>query len=162
MEATGKVGQPNNTGPERNRVHRILAHSYFFYFMIFLLALFLDFVFPLKVFHESGLAYVGVLFLVLGPLLIFWAQISSHKLKKENMNRESFCNGPYRYTRGPTNFGIFILILGFGITANALFVVVFALISFIITRFTFIRKEEKILAEKYGAPYVEYKKLVKF
>jgi len=162
METGITLEQSENKNPHKNRVHRVLAHSYFFYFMIFLLALFLDFAFPLKVFHESNLTYIGVLLLILGPLLIFWAQISSHKLKKENMNKESFCNGPYRYTRGPTNFGIFILILGFGITVNALFVVVLALISFIITRLTFIKKEEKILAERYGTSYIEYKKMVKF
>ncbi|KKP71662.1 MAG: hypothetical protein UR70_C0021G0015 [Candidatus Nomurabacteria bacterium GW2011_GWB1_35_20] len=51
--------------------------------------------------------------------------------------------------------------LGFGIITNALFIIIFSVISFIITKFVFIRKEEKILAEKYGIPYLEYKKSVK-
>lgn len=45
---------------------------------------------------------------------------------------------------------------------NAFFIIVFSFISFLITKFTFLSKEEKILAEKYGAPYLEYKKSVKF
>ncbi|KKP64099.1 MAG: hypothetical protein UR62_C0020G0001, partial [Candidatus Nomurabacteria bacterium GW2011_GWF2_35_12] len=67
----------------------------------------------------------------------------------------------YCYTRSPTHFGLFLLMLGFGIITNALFIIIFSVISFIITKFVFIRKEEKILAEKYGIPYLEYKKSVK-
>jgi protein-S-isoprenylcysteine O-methyltransferase Ste14 len=52
--------------------------------------------------------------------------------------------------------------LGFGIIMNALFIVIFSLISFTISRFTFIKKEEEILAQKYGDPYLEYKREIKF
>jgi protein-S-isoprenylcysteine O-methyltransferase Ste14 len=53
-------------------------------------------------------------------------------------------------------------VLGFGLVINAFFVIVSAFISFVIAKFLFIEKQEKVLAEKYGAPYLEYKKSVKF
>ena len=87
---------------------------------------------------------------------------SLHHLNKENMNKETFCNGPYRYTRIPTHFGLFFLMLDFGVIVNSLFIVILSVISFIIIKLTFIKKEEKILTEKYGTPYLEYKNSVKF
>lgn len=153
--------QLQNENPHKNRVHKILAHSYLFFFVSFLIGLFLDFIFPLGIFENFTMILIGVVFLIFGTFLIIWAQKTSHKLQKENMTKETFCCGPYRYTRSPTHFGLFFLILGFGIIANALFIVLFSIISFFITKFVFIKKEEEILAEKYGVPYLEYKKFVK-
>jgi len=51
--------------------------------------------------------------------------------------------------------------LGFGLMANATFVILFSFVAMIFTKLTFIQKEEKMLAEKYGQPYLDYKKEVK-
>lgn len=161
METGNIMGQFEIDNPHKNKVHKILAHSYLFYFISLLLGLFLDFAFPLGVFGNSIVALVGIIFLIFGTFLIFWAQKSSLKLQKENMTKETFSHGPYRYSRSPTHFGLFFLTLGFGIIANALFIVIFSIISFLITKFVFIKKEEEILVQKYGAPYLEYKKVVK-
>jgi protein-S-isoprenylcysteine O-methyltransferase Ste14 len=147
--------------PHKNKVHKVLAYSYSSYFILFLFGLYLDFVFPLKIFDNYTMTSIGAILLVFGTFLIFWAQKSSLNLKKENISKETFLHGPYRYTRSPTNLGLFLLTMGFGIIVNALFVVISSIISFIIGRFIFIKKEEKILAEKYGVPYIEYKESVK-
>jgi len=156
------TGQFENKDSHKNKVHGILAHSYLFCFISFLVGLFLDFIFPFEIFEKFTMASIGLVFLILGTLLIFWAQKASLNLKKENINKETFYHGPYRYTRSPTHFGIFLLMLGFGIMINALFVIIFSITSFIISKFTFLKKEEEVLAKKYGSPYVEYKKSVKF
>lgn len=146
---------------KKSTVHGVLAHSYLFYFILFLLGLFLDFLFSLKIFENIAISSIGVILLILGTFLIFWAQRTSHKLEKENISKETFYQGPYCYTRTPTHLGLFLLMLGFGVVINSLFIIIFSVISFFITKFTFIKKEEKILAFKYGAPYLEYKKSVK-
>lgn len=144
-------------------VHHILAHSYSFYFLLFLFGFFLDLIFPIKIFHSSAMIQTGFLFLVLASALIIWAQNTSRVLDKTNgVKKETFCKGPYCYTRSPTHWGLFFLMLGFGILINAFFVVVLTFVAFIVTKFVFLRREESILAKKYGAPYLEYKKLVKF
>jgi protein-S-isoprenylcysteine O-methyltransferase Ste14 len=51
--------------------------------------------------------------------------------------------------------------LGFGIISNAFFVILTTLVSFLVSRFIFLEKEEIILEEKYGTPYLEYKRAVK-
>jgi protein-S-isoprenylcysteine O-methyltransferase Ste14 len=78
------------------------------------------------------------------------------------LTKETFSKGPYRFTSTPTNFGLFFLMLGFGMVANSFFIMTCSCVAFIIARFVFLTQEEKVLAEKYGRPYLEYKKMVKF
>lgn len=153
--------QSPDKNPHKNKVHKVLAYSYSFYFISLLLAVSLDFAFPFKVLKNSIASPVGAVFLILGTILVLWAQRSSIKLQKEKISKEVFYRGPYRFTRSPTHFGLLFLILGFGIMDNALFIVIFSIISFIVTKLVFLKEEEKILAEKYGTPYLEYKKSVK-
>jgi len=142
-------------------VHVILAHSYLFYFILFVIGVVLDVVFRIKIYNNSLTILSGVILLILGSGLILWAQKTSKKLPSENLTKESFCRGPYCYTRSPTHWGLFLLTLGFGVMANAFFIVISTIIAFVITKFIFIREEESALEEKYGTPYLEYKKKVK-
>jgi protein-S-isoprenylcysteine O-methyltransferase Ste14 len=105
---------------------------------------------------------IGFIILILATLLILWAQKTSRDLRKvQPVKMEHFCRGPYCYTRSPTHFGLLFLMLGFGTIVNSFFIVICTFAAFIITRFVFLDKEEKILEEKYGTPYLEYKKKVK-
>lgn len=154
--------ETENKNPHKNTVHRVLAHSYSMYFVLFLVGVTLDLIFKFKIFTSSIMVPVGIILLMLASFLILWAQKTSRNLKTENMSKETFCKGPYCYTRSPTHWGLFFLMLGFGIIANAVFVILSTLISFIIAKFIFIEKQETILEQKYGTPYLEYKKSVRF
>jgi len=163
MEMVNKTDQIKNVTLCKSTVHGVLAHSYLFYFISFLVAFYIEYKFSFfLIIKDFNILWIGVIFLILGTFLIFWAQTTSYNLKKENLNKETFCHGPYRFTRTPTHYGLFLLMFGFGISINALFIVIFSIISFLIIKFTFIKKEEKILASKYGIPYLEYKTKVKF
>jgi protein-S-isoprenylcysteine O-methyltransferase Ste14 len=146
-------------------VHRVLAHSYTVYFFLFLLGVCLDVLLQPKIFLSQdasfNLTFIGTLLLMLASVLIVWAQNTSRNLEKNHISKESFCRGPYCFTRSPTHWGLFILMIGFGILTNAIFVILTTIISFILTKTIFLKKEESILEEKYGTPYVEYKKTVK-
>jgi len=143
-------------------IHQVLAHSYAVHLFLFLVGVALDLVFNFKFFYGPWVAPLGTFFLIFGTLLILWAQKTSRHLNKSNISLETFRQGPYRYTRVPTNFGLFFLVLGFGLVINAFFVILSAFISFLLSKFTFLAKQEKILAMKYGVPYLEYQKRVKF
>ena len=147
--------------PKRSSVHHLLAHSYLVYFFAFLLGFILDFAFPIRILKSEISSILGFGLLFFGTLLIFWAQRTSSLLNTENLSKETFNNGPYKYTRSPTHYGLYFVILGFGILADALFIVVLASISFLITKFHFIRKQENLLVKKYGAHYEAYQKSVK-
>jgi len=147
---------------DKNKIHKVLAHSYSAYLLLFLLGSFLDLYFRLQVFSSSVVVPIGFILLIFGTLLIIWAQKTSRNLKKENITKETFRQGPYCFTRTPTSFGLFFLVLGFGMIANAFFIILCSCIAFFVAKFIFLNEEEKILAAKYCTPYLEYKKIVKF
>ncbi len=149
--------------PHKNNVHKILAHSYTVYFVLLLVGVGLDIIFKVKIFADSVMVPVGLFFLILSTALIIWAQKSGNELTKVAEKRaEHFYRGPYRYTRIPTHCGLLLLILGFGIVTNSFFVILSMIVAFLISKFLFVDKYHKILEEKYGTAYQEYKKLVKF
>ena len=148
---------------KRLSVHRVLSHSYSVYFIFLLLSIYLDFLFDFKLFSDTLIVPVGFFFLGLASIVIIWAQRTGHEFRKIKEKRtEHFCRGPYCYTRIPTQWGLFFLMLGFGLVTNSFFVVLFSVISFLIAKFVFIEKQERILEAKYGTHYSEYKKLVRF
>lgn len=152
-----------NKENKNHKVHRTLAHSYFSYFLILLIGISLDLFFPIRIFQNKITLYLGFLFLLFASFIILWAQYSSKDLlKKESVQKEHFSKGPYYYTRAPTHFGLFFLALGFGFILNGFFVIILTLISFIFLRITFVKKQEKLLENKYGDSYMEYKRKVRF
>ncbi|OGI64521.1 hypothetical protein A3H53_00625 [Candidatus Nomurabacteria bacterium RIFCSPLOWO2_02_FULL_40_10] len=151
----------NNISPQ-HKVRRALAHSHAIYFILFLTGVVLDIVFRFEIFTNSSFAPIGLGLLVFGTSLILWAEKTPHGSKGQIISKEHFFVGPYRYTRNPTHFGLFLLVMGFGFIANAFFVVLTTLISFCLEKFIFQDKAEKMLVEKYGASYLEYKKTVRF
>jgi protein-S-isoprenylcysteine O-methyltransferase Ste14 len=145
-------------------IHLTLAYSYFVFFFVAVIGILLDCFFPVRIFEKNLMAGIGFVFLVLATILIFWAQNTSRALLgkgKEDVTKEHFCRGPYCYTRTPTHWGLLFLILGFGFVANAFFVIMLTIVSFLLSKITFIKKQEMLLEEKFGAPYIEYKKSVK-
>jgi protein-S-isoprenylcysteine O-methyltransferase Ste14 len=148
--------------PYKNKVHGVLVHSYSFYLLFFLIGVCFDMIFNLKVFRNPVVVPIGFIFLILGTFLVFWAQQSSKDLKKGPISKKNFSRGPYRFIRNPTNLGLLFLVLGFGMIINAFFVILSSFVSFVVAKFYFLKKGEKILAEKYGEPFLEYKKSVKF
>jgi len=145
----------------KDKVHGVLANSYSLYFTLFLIGVFFDIVYPIKILQYSLSSSFGAIFIIIGSLLIYWAQKTSRNLKKEEITKDTFYKGPYRFSRSPTHWGLFFLMAGFGIMVNAFFVILFALLAFFISKLVFLRKEEVILVKKYGEPYLEYKKRVK-
>ena len=146
--------------PKRKSVHRVLVHSYFTTLVFFLLGAGLDIIFSLKILDTTLIAPAGLFFLVAGTGLIVWAQYTSHHFSKENLSSDSFRHGPYRFTRNPTYWGLLLVLIGFGLAWNAVFVIAFTVISLFVTKTIFLKQEEEILAEKYGDAYLEYKKSV--
>ena len=147
------------------KIHAILAQSYSFYFLVFIFGMLLDFVFPNNFLKQFNLISLGFVLMVLGSILVLWAQRASSifkKLHKDDIKIKSFKYGPYRFTRNPTHFGLTFLMIGFGLLANAIFIIIFTIIYFFLGKLFFIKKEEKILEHKYGDTYLQYKKQVKF
>ena len=162
QEVQEKIPTGANREELTYKVHHILAHSYTFFFAFLILGIVLDIIFKYKIISSPIIMYIGFIFLILSTVLIYWAQKTSNNLKTENMTPDTFCKGPYCYTRVPTHLGLFFMAFGFGLILNATFVIVTSIVSFVINKFIFLEEEEKILEKKYGAPYLEYKNKIKF
>ena len=163
MNGKYKEGKEDHPLHHKFKVHHVLAQSYSVAFFMFLLGVLLDLAFPVKIFHDSYMTPIGLSVLFFASIIIFWAQRTSRDLRKtDEIKKESFCRGPYCYSRTPTHWGLFLLLFGFGIVANASFIILTTIISSIISKIVFLKREEQILVDKYGAPYLEYQKSVKF
>lgn len=153
----------NSSIPRAHLLHSILAHSYSFYFLGFLMGIILDFFFPFGIFNTYFYHILGFVFILLSTLFIFWAQYTSRNIKVgENFTKETFLRGPYKFSRTPTHGGIAFLMIGFGLLTNATFVIIFTLISAIVTRLIFLPKHEIIFEKRHGEHYSAYKNKVKF
>jgi len=142
--------------------HKILFNSFMFYFALFFIGILIDLIFPTQLFKNVYVSYLGLILIAVGSILIFWIKANSTKIKKEVLEKGNFRKGLYRYTSIPTHWGIFLLILGFGILINAFFMVVITTLSFFATLPFFLKTQKNVLSERYGDQYKEYKKKVRF
>ncbi len=144
-------------------VHYILSHSYIVFFMAVIVGVILDIIFPIDIFRGQLYQYVGLVMILLGTCLIYWAQSTASHTKKEmeEKGERDFARGPYKYSRNPTHIGLTIMILGLGFLLNSLFSVVLIIIASLLTKAIFLKEEESLLEEKYGQIYRDYKKKVR-
>lgn len=144
-------------------IHELLARSYMVFFVAFLIGIILEVEFPLnKNISDIG---TGYLLLFVGTILVIWAQNTSRSGKKERLSgsvsSSNFFKGPYKITRTPTHLGMLLTVLGAGFVWGSLWMAIGSIVAYLITKFTFVKKEEEILEERYGEPYLEYKKKIK-
>lgn len=145
-------------------VHHLLFGSYSVYLFSVVLGVIFDLFIHFEIFSYFIFDYIGFVFIVTGSLIAYWAQFTSGHYKEELAklkNKSYFNRGPYRYMRTPTHTGLFVMAIGLAFLINSLSSVVFTIIAHIVTKFFFIRKQEKILENKYGETYIDYKKNVK-
>lgn len=148
----------------KKTVHHILFHSYSLYLFVVIIGFLLDVLFPLEVFSSKLYQYIGLILIILGPIVIYWAQNTSASYNEEEAklkNKTYFNRGPYRFLRSPTHFGLFILTLGFSLIINSLFSILLIIVAHFSTKIFFINRQEKILEDKYGDDYLDYKRKVK-
>lgn len=155
------------TSPQSGlKVHQILAHSYLVYLTAVIFGFIANLVYPDK-FWFPMIEEVGFLMILIGTAIVYWAQSSAQRgTSTRNADHQicmaDFCVGPYKITRSPTHYGLFFMALGLSILYMSTFMVVGSIIAFCITRFIFIPAEERQLAQKYGEPYLAYKRVVRF
>lgn len=145
-------------------IHVVLIYIYSIFFVSIVLGIFFDLIFKLDLLANFKYSYLGLIIIVFGTMLIYLAQEASSragKIKQEESNSEGFAFGPYKHFRHPTYLGIFLMVLGFGIVIKSAFSILFILITYLIVKLVFVKKEEKILEKKYGNIYLDYKKKVK-
>lgn len=148
------------------KVHELLAHSYLIYLGSVVVGFAADLIWPLKFSFPHQLE-LGMAAILLGTVLAVWAQSSSKRgapvrnTAGDSVEHRHFAFGPYVFTRTPTQYGLFFMTLGLALLYGFTFLLGSSIVAFIIGKFFFIRKEEKLLATKYGDAYLAYKKRVR-
>ena len=149
-------------------VHFILSNSYTIFLFAVVLGVILDMIIPINIFNSRMYQYAGIVLIMIGSILIYWAQSTSYHSKIEMIEGKlgksvvrNFMEGPYKYSRNPTHIGLTLLSLGLAFLINSLFSVIFTIIASLITKFVFVKEEEDLLIEEYGQEYLDYKKKVK-
>jgi len=156
-----KVPKEEKLEVKGGAIHPLLTYAYF----VFLLAVILGLIFDLFIQVNLGWGIIhsgiGVLSIIAGSLLVYWSQYSSSLLSKygdeKEVTTQFFKNGPYRFLRNPSYLGVFILSLGLALVLKSFFSVIFSILSYLVVRIVFVKREEKILSQKYGQVYKEYK-----
>jgi len=144
--------------------HAVLTESYMVYVVMAIPALIVTTFYPVSQ-SLLQLLPLGLILLILAPVLIMWAQkASAHFRDKKNindLNPADFMHGPYKFVRFPTHLGIFLLMVGLAIVLGSFIIFYATLLAQIVSHLVFLPKEDKLLVEKYGDPYRNYKKLVR-
>ena len=151
---------------KQGSVHHVLAQSYFLFFVAVLVGFFMNVFFPIKINAENPPVMYGAILILIGTWIVVWAQKTSRKgakdrFEKDTLTHHHFFQGPYKYFRSPTHVGLTFLVFGYGLLANSFFIILSTVVFSIISKIVYIKREEKILEEKYGQPYSDYKKKVK-
>jgi protein-S-isoprenylcysteine O-methyltransferase Ste14 len=145
-------------------IHVILFHTYVVFMCAIILGVVLTQIFPLNLFRASIFQYIGIVMIILGSIVVYWAQKTTSSTQSE-VNKERdinfFLRGPYKYTRNPTNLGLTVMSIGLGFLINSFYSVFLIIITYLISRFVFIRKQDIILEERYGSVFNDYKNKVR-
>ncbi len=147
-------------------IHSLLAKSYSVYLVGFIVGVLLDAAFPVSI-MQNGAPLVGVFIMLLGTALIFWSQKTSKRTAhaRNNPNTQHdvsyFYKGPYKIFRSPTHVGLALLLASYGFLANSLVIIIVTVIVYILVKIFFVSKQDKMLEDKYGDTYRQYKKKVR-
>ncbi len=138
----------------------LLSKSYSLFFFGFVFGLILDVVTRLRI-NIINLDQIGLILIVLSSMLIYWAQSVNKTPKYLADGKRNFAYGPYAFSRHPTYLGLFLLMIGAALVMNSYSILATSIVSFVISIFTFMDKEEKRHIKKYGELYLEYMKRVR-
>jgi len=141
---------------------KVMPTAWFFVCAIF--EVFLRFALPFVVIN-SPLLYIGILLIIFGAWITIWAD-NLFKKKKTTVKpyEESdvlIVSGPFTYTRNPMYLGMLAFLLGISMLTGAISTIIPVIVFFIIIHLFYILPEEKMLKEKFGKDYLDFKAKVR-
>jgi protein-S-isoprenylcysteine O-methyltransferase Ste14 len=135
-----------------------------FLLIYLVLAIILHFLFPMRII-PIPYPLLGILFIIAGLLINFWADNLFKKNKttvKPNETPSSLIvSGPFSFSRHPMYLGFVFLLLGVAVLLNSLSSLLGPLMMFFTLEWKFIPFEEKEMEKTFGEKYLQYKKQIR-
>ncbi len=112
---------------------------------------------------QDVLLAIGIIFILTGTALAFWAQKISRVVTdpKYKATCPDLMQGPYKYSRHPGSFSIILMSVGFAIVVNSLMMLILSAGLVILLTAVFVPIEEHIIGELCPEAYEEYRKKVR-
>lgn len=147
---------------ERAHIHTYVPSLFI---VVMAASLILDSFFPNPVYSASWAGEIGVLFLVVGTLLVYVAQVSSRTIRKDVKNgvgEVNFFVGPYAYVRHPGYTGMVLIGVGMSLVVNSTIILVSSILFYLIARSIATKEENHLLHEDshVRSEYTRYTKKV--
>jgi protein-S-isoprenylcysteine O-methyltransferase Ste14 len=107
----------------------------------------------------------GLLLIVLAAVGLLSAfrtmQHAGTPLDPRETPRAIVSTGPYRFSRNPIYLSMALFVLGVGLLADALWVLVLLPVVLLVINYGVIAREERYLERKFGPTYLQYKSAVR-
>jgi protein-S-isoprenylcysteine O-methyltransferase Ste14 len=104
---------------------------------------------------------LGAVLITLATGLIIWTHYCgktySRNRKSAKISAPDLLHGPYRFSRNPHHIGIGALLIGLAVFVNSIALIGSTVVAFLIVNVYFVAREEKIMKERHGDSYDEYK-----
>lgn len=112
-----------------------------------------------------GMRAVGWLLIAVGVVLLVWAQITfRHHHTTVIPNRPASAmvtDGPYNFTRNPIYVSLALIYLGLALLTRMLWPIIVLPVVLVLITMLVIRREERYLADAFGAEYAEFRRRVR-
>jgi protein-S-isoprenylcysteine O-methyltransferase Ste14 len=143
---------------------RLIIPPILFLMCLILMAL-LRWLWPIKMLFPMPWSLLGIVPIILGLISGF---LGAFKFRSAGTNIRPFrdadklvTTGPYRFTRNPMYLGLVLVLTGAWILMGALSPVIGVVIFVVTADRWYIRFEEKMLQQKFGAAFGEYRSKVR-
>ncbi len=112
-----------------------------------------------------GMRAVGWLLIAVGVVLLVWAQITfrrHHTTVIPNRPASAMVtDGPYSFTRNPIYVSLALIYLGLALLTRMLWPIIVLPVVLVLITMLVIRREERYLADAFGAEYAEFRRRVR-
>lgn len=120
---------------------------------------------PVPLAETRAVHFLGMTLVLAGVLLVLWAALEFRRhetsMRPDRGSDALVAAGPFAFSRNPMYLGEVIALVGAGLAANRLWLIVVApIFAFAVTRLA-VAREETYLVRRFGAAYLDYKARVR-
>ena len=126
-----------------------------------ILGVILQVLFAQALFANPGIGdLIGLPLIALGIGIVVWSVFEAGNVDIESP-QQLITGGPYARSRNPMMVAWTLIYLGIAFVVNTLWMVVLLPLVILFTHYVDIRVEERLLSEKFGEQYAEYRERVR-